>query len=349
MALLFAAGVLVQTFRHLSTTDPGFAAREGFSFYIYAPPALRRFGDGRSILRNVGANVAHDARRSRGRLFVVHPVQGRIESRQGHHRGGRRSLASGRDFSRDDAAAAPRVALINQALADRQYAGVDPVGRYITFHGGEHRRIVGILRNVRETSLDLAPEPQLILPFSRDPSRGRYVMIRSAGPPGTVHDAVTRVVAALDPGIVAAAFRPMDDLVSKAVAPQRFRAVLVAALGAVAVLLAAIGVYGTVGQTVARQTREIGIRMALGEEATRVRRRVVGRALLVSSGGAGVGAVLALGAGRWPSTMIVGVSAHDGSLLALAAVSLVLVAAAAAYVPACRASRLDPLVALRAE
>ena len=141
----------------------------------------------------------------------------------------------------------------------------------------------------------------------------------------------------------------MSDRLADLLAPQRFRASLIGGLGVLALLLSTLGIYGVVAYAVGRQTREIGVRMALGEEPQRVRRRVVASALRMAGAGVAVGIVLALGASRWLAAFLVGVDARDPRMLVAAAAVLTIVATLAAYIPARRASRIDPLTALRAD
>ena len=141
----------------------------------------------------------------------------------------------------------------------------------------------------------------------------------------------------------------MDDRVREALAPQRFRAALTGGLGMLALALSTLGIYAVVAYGVGRQTREIGVRMALGEDAGQVRRRVVTSALRMASGGVVVGSLLALFTSRWLSTFVVGVDPRDPLMLGGAALTLGVVAMLAAYIPARRASRIDPLAALRSD
>jgi len=143
--------------------------------------------------------------------------------------------------------------------------------------------------------------------------------------------------------------RVEGEIVRDALAPQRFRASLIAALGALALVLSTLGIYGVVAYAVSRQTREIGVRMALGEEQSAVRRRVLLSALRMAGLGIGLGVVLALASSKWLSAFVVGVQPRDPMTLGAVALLLVSVTALAAYIPARRASRIDPLVALRAD
>jgi ABC-type antimicrobial peptide transport system permease subunit len=141
----------------------------------------------------------------------------------------------------------------------------------------------------------------------------------------------------------------MDERLSDLLAPERFLASLIGGLGVVALLLSTLGIYGVVAYAVGRQTREIGVRMALGEEPHRVRRRVVLSAFWMAAAGAAAGVALALGASRWLAAFLVGVDPRDPRMLVAAAALLTVVALLAAYVPAHRASQIDPLVALRSD
>jgi ABC-type antimicrobial peptide transport system permease subunit len=181
------------------------------------------------------------------------------------------------------------------------------------------------------------------------PRRSRYFLIRSDLPSDQVLTAARAALRRIDGTIALTDVSTMERRVDASLGAQRFRAALMAALGGLALVLAVVGIYGVVAQTVTRRTREIGIRMALGEAAHEVQRRVVVDALRVASVGIVAGVVLALLAGKWLTVFLVNVSPYDARLLGGAAVALAVVVSAAAYGPARRAARVDPVTALRAD
>ena len=175
------------------------------------------------------------------------------------------------------------------------------------------------------------------------------MVVSANGAPLSLLPDVRAAIRSVDPTIPISDVRTMTDRLSHAAATQRFRAALISTLGVLALLLATIGIYGVVASAVVRRTREIGVRMALGEESSRVRRRVVTEAIGMAGAGIAVGVAGAVVAGRWMATFLVGVSPTDVRMLIGAAVMLVFMTIVAAYVPARRASEVDPMVALRSE
>ncbi len=370
LALLFSSVLLVQTLRTLVTTDPGFDTSSVMTFQVAAPSARyptgvdmqRYFSEVDARLRQLPGvaevatssdmpytgNSSRDVfiMKERGDLKDQNPqvllsmVSPTFWSVVGT------PIENGRAFTRDDHANAPNVVIINEALAARYYPGQDPVGRWIDFNR-EDWQIVGVAGSMRMTSMAAAPEPQLYLPAEQNPRSGRYVLVRSAGALPPAVDDIRRVMAELDPTIAMTEIATLEDRTERATAPERFRAVLFSSLGLIALVLSSLGIYGVLADSVTRRTREIGIRMALGEEQGAVKRRVVGSAFKTVVVGAAVGVVLAIGAGRWLTQFLVGVDPWNIPALVATVSVLTLVALAAAYVPARNASRVDPLVALR--
>jgi len=257
-------------------------------------------------------------------------------------------LIRGRTFTTQDGEHAPKVVVVNEALARRVYPNEDPVGRVIQWNRDEWE-IVGVVSSMRMNTIVDPAEAELYATFDQLQDRGRFVLVKSALPPDQLLAQVRTSLRAIDPTIAMTSIATMDERVRDAVAPQRFRAALIGGLGVLALLLSTLGVYGVVAYAVNRQTREIGIRMALGEDRGAVRRRVVLDALRIAGLGAAGGVLLALAASQWLSAFIVGVRPRDPVMLVLASGILLGVAALASYFPARRASRIDPLTALRSD
>jgi predicted permease len=259
------------------------------------------------------------------------------------------SLLRGRSFTAQDDSSSEHVVMINEVLARRIYPGQDPVGRLVAWNGQPHWRIVGVLATTRQYSLSEEPTPILYVPERQAPRRSRYVVVRSDAPAEQVIASARIALRRIDPTIALTDIETMERRIDRSLGAQRFRAALMATLGALALLLAVIGIYGVVAYSVSRRTREIGIRMALGEASGAVRRRVVIDAFRSASWGLGIGVGLALLSGRWLMSFLVDVSPHDGAMLAVAFALLSAVVVAAAYGPARRAARVDPVAALRAD
>jgi hypothetical protein len=258
-------------------------------------------------------------------------------------------LRRGRSFTPQDDSASEHVVMINDDLARRRYAGEDPVGRLITWNGQQHWRIVGVLGTTRLQSLAEEPMPMLYVPEAQAPRRSRYLVIRGDAPAEQVIASARVALRQIDPTIALTDIATMERRIDTSLGVQRFRAALMATLGALALALAVIGIYGVVAYSVSRRTREIGIRMALGEASHSVRRRVVLDAFRSASWGLAIGVGLALLSGKWLTSFLVDVSPHDGGMLAVAFGLLAAVVVAAAYGPARRAARVDPVTALRAD
>jgi ABC-type antimicrobial peptide transport system permease subunit len=192
-------------------------------------------------------------------------------------------------------------------------------------------------------------KPVLYIPEAQAPRQSRYVVVRGNASAKEIMSAARARLREIDPTVALTDVATMDERIASSLGAERFRAVLMATLGTLALVLAIVGIYGVVAYSVSRRTREIGIRMALGEASHEVRRRVVADALRVASGGLVIGLALALLGGKWLAAFLVGVSPNDGRLLAATVGVLVAVVAATAYGPARRAAKADPMTALRAD
>ncbi|HUQ82191.1 MAG TPA: ABC transporter permease, partial [Gemmatimonadaceae bacterium] len=257
-------------------------------------------------------------------------------------------LVAGRTFSPNDAAGSPRVIVVNDELARRVYGNEDPVGRMVSYRNYDWQ-IIGVVASMRMQSLAEPPEPELYTSLTQDLRRYHYVFVKSAIAPEQLVSQMRQSLRRVDPTVAMTEVASMEQRVRDALAPQRFRASLIAGLGILALVLSTLGIYGVVAYAVSRQTREIGVRMALGEDQSSVRRRVLFSALRMAVVGVALGAVLAMFASTWLSAFVVGVRARDPLTLGAAALLIAAVTAVAAYIPARRASRIDPLVALRAD
>ncbi len=259
-------------------------------------------------------------------------------------------LRRGRWFTEHDAADAPPVVIINQAFADRYFHGVDPIGRRVDSQwGGEGwQEVVGVVGNVRHDALDLPINPEIYMAFAQRPMTGMALVLRAGDPVG-IATAVRDQVRAIDPNLPVYAARTMDDLLASSVGARRFTATLLGVFAGLALFLAAVGLYGVLATWVSQRRREIGIRLALGARDDDVLRLVVGRGLLLTSIGIGLGLAGGLVAGRMISGLLFGVTAHDPVVLAGLPLLVTAVTLAACWVPARRAARVDPMLALRCD
>jgi predicted permease len=272
-------------------------------------------------------------------------------------------LKAGRDFSDSDVAPRippppaqpgatqtppPRAVILNETLARTLYPGVDPVGR-VASSNGNPLTIVGIVDDVRQTSLDEAPANQMYLALAQGGGAGMDLIIRSSLPTASLLPVVRKTLADVDPRIVTTDIRLIEDLVDRAVSPRRFMVSLLGGFSVLAMALASLGIYGVVSYGVSQRAAEIGVRMALGATAGDVRRTVISETLRMALVGIAVGAGVSLALARVISSLLFATSATDPMTFGLMVVLLTMVALVAGYLPARRASRIDPMRALRAE
>jgi predicted permease len=262
-------------------------------------------------------------------------------------------VREGRAFTDTDGAGAPEVVILNQALARRLYGGTGAVGRRLKLvspdQGDGWRIVVGVVDDVRYSGLDDPGEAAIYTPFAQTPFLWTYVMVRTQGPPMALAGAIRAAVSSVDPALEAAAVKPMADVMAETVAQPRFNVLLLSALAGLALVLAAVGIYGVISYSVVQRTKEIGIRMALGADRRDVVRLVTGESLRLAAMGVVAGLLGAAAGARVLSTLLFEVRPTDAATYASAAGFLVLVALAASAVPAWRATRVAPVSALRAE
>jgi putative ABC transport system permease protein len=266
-------------------------------------------------------------------------------------------LVRGRLFTADDRLNTPQVALITQAAARQYFPGEDPVGKKITLgwgrDGSKQRaggEVVGIIGDVKDAALDEPDPPQIYLPYAQWPVQSMSLVLEAAVPPETIAEAARHEVYALDSSLPVGNVRTLDQLVARSISQPRFYMTLLTVFAVVALALAAIGIFGVLSYAVAQRTREIGIRMALGAHQGTVVRLVVREAMIMAIAGVVCGLLAALALARAiVSRLLFETSPHDPTTFVAVAAVLAAVALLAAYLPARRATRVDPIVALRAE
>ncbi|MGH7507335.1 MAG: FtsX-like permease family protein, partial [Longimicrobiales bacterium] len=268
------------------------------------------------------------------------------------------SLVAGRFLTSADGIDGRMVAVINETMAARYWPGRNALGQ--RFHLGTRDQpwieIVGIARDVRHNAVIEDPRAEMYLPHAQfgratggSPPRGMSLVIRAAGDPLALVPAVREQVRLLDPRLPLSEIRTMDDVAADALAQPRFTSTLIAVFAMLSLALAGIGLYGVLSFTAARRTREIGIRMALGANRGSVAGLVMGEGVALAGAGAVIGLLAAVWATRFLDSQLYGVSPLDPLTFAIVPVVLIGVAAVASYLPARRAARVSPVVALRTE
>jgi predicted permease len=262
-------------------------------------------------------------------------------------------LLRGRTFVENDDPKGEPILIVNQELARQYFGSADPIGRHVRFGGAASAnpwmRIVGVVGNVLSDRVEQAPRPMLYRPLTQASSLSMAIVVRTSGDPARLAEPLTRAVRDADPDQPTHSVRSMADVQAAATASRRFAMQLVGGFALLALVLAAIGIYGVMAYLVSQRTREIGIRMALGARPASVVGLVMSYALALAVGGVLVGIVGAAVLTRLIAGMLFGVSPSDPLTFATIALTLIATALAATLTPARRAARVDPMVALRAE
>ncbi|MGC1385427.1 MAG: ABC transporter permease [Candidatus Acidiferrales bacterium] len=262
-------------------------------------------------------------------------------------------LLAGRTFSEHDTMSAPRVTLISKTLAQRYFPNEDPIGKQLSFSfppdPGTSREIVGVVGDVRDVALDRTPGPMMYVPFAQAPLPGAGVIVRSSMSTANVAAAVRRCVAKIDKDLPVDDVKKMPEELEQSVAQPRFRTLLLGLFAAMALVLAATGIFGVISYSVSCRAHDIGIRVALGASRTSILRMILRETLLLAIAGLALGVPCALAASHLIAHLLFDVSANDALTLASVGFILAIVAAVAGYIPARRAMEVDPMLALRHE
>ncbi len=371
MVLLAGAGLFARTLMNLKRTDPGFRPDGVLTFALQPQLAGYQGAREEALMRGLRERLAalpgveavamaglgpFGGGRSSGSLFVEgyaaapdeDPGADRDNVSAGFFRALGIPIAAGREFDERDYAAAAPVAIINEALARKYFRGRNPLGMRIGGNPKLEYRIVGVARDIRGHLLRLPPEPFVYLSHAQRPPPRTVVYIRGGGP--GVGQAAQRVVREMAPGLPVTDMKTLERRIEEqSMFATRSIAMLAAAFGFLATVLAAVGLYGVVAYSVARRTVEIGLRMALGAVPRDIYRLVLRETGALVLAGALVGFPAALVLGHVAESYLFEVNAYDPLLPAAALALLVLVALAAAAAPARKAARTDPMLALRAE
>ena len=262
-------------------------------------------------------------------------------------------LLRGRFFSEQDSPSSPNVAIISETLSRRYFPNQDPIGRQMRFgllsNSNVSREIIGVVGDVRDVALSRKPGPMMYVPFVQAPLWGGEVVVRSSSSVSSVAAAIRRTVRSIDKDLPVTDVESFPKAVVASVAQERFRTLLMSSFSGIALILAAVGIFGVISYSVSQRTHEIGIRIALGAQQHNVLRLILGQGTKLALLGLGAGAVAALLLTRLMASLLYGVSATDPLTFGAVCIILLAVAVTACYVPARRAMRVDPMVALRHE
>src|SRR5499426_1773912 len=376
LALLVGAGLLTRSFIELLRVDPGFATERALALETMI--GRNRNAEQRIALveqtlprvqslpgvRAVGITSAlpfHDNQ-------VLTPASVRIENRASapgqdptayvinvtpeYLRTLGAPLLRGRDLNQFDKADATPVALVNNSMASRHWPMEDPVGKKISFAVSGRAvtcEIVGVVGDVRPNGLDSAPRLEIYLPYAQSPASLVTWVVRTTGDPLNELGAIKEKIREGNPTQTFLSIATMDQLVDRTISQRRFNMMLLASFASLALILAAVGLYGLISYTTARRTQEIGVRMALGAQTGDVLKLVIGQGIKLALIGVLIGMGGALAVTRLMRSLLFGVSAIDPLTFAAIAASLTLVALVACWLPARRATKVDPLAAIRSE
>jgi predicted permease len=300
---------------------------------------LRR--DGESLSFGIAGRAEPSAaEQPRGRLLQVSP---------GFFSVAGVPLIAGREFTAADRDDSPVVVVINDAMRQRYWPGTDPVGEFVVLGGDVSAEIVGLVEDIRQVSLAEAPEPTLYIPQAQNSRRGMAFVLRTAGDPSLLLPAIRGTIQDVDPDQPIEHIGTMRSVVASSTARPRFFSSLLLSFAALALLLAAFGIYGVVSNSVSRRISEIGIRVALGATRGELIGMILKQSMLPVFSGAIAGIVISLAATRVLSSILYGVSATDLTTFVSVPLLLMAVAAVACLFPARRAVRIDPTEALRTE
>ncbi len=373
LVLLIGAGLLLKSLASLRAVDPGFRPGNVLTLQLSLPETryARNEQRGAFVAEAVRRLEALPGVRAAGAASSL-PLSGGMNSYSFEIEGGGApagehlsaeqdsvtpnyfaalgmTLVRGRLFTAQDRASAQPVVVINETVARRFFPNQDPLGRRITIAGPDPGAIVGIVRDVKQYALDRESPPHIYSPQSQKPDTDVTLFVRADGPPMNLASAARAAILGVDHDQPVSEVQPLERVLNDSVAQRRLTLWLLGAFALVALLLAAVGIYGVVAYSVARRTPEIGIRLALGAQRSDVLAMVFKQGMALTLIGIALGLAGAFALTRFLSTLLFGVAAADPATFALVSLALAVVASLACLIPARRATKVDPLAALRRE
>ncbi len=376
LVLLAGAGLLVRSLVRLQHVDPGFVVEHAIAIEVSLPDTrypnaaarvafYRRLLDQlRTLPGSAAGAVASSLPLSGSDMGIGFTVEGQLNADPKAHLSAPYfavspdyfktmgiGLVKGRAFTDRDGEDAPNVAIVSETMAKRYWPNQDPVGQRLTMgiNNSGPREIVGIVRDVKGAELREQAQPQMYAPFAQTPWPFLSAVVRTEADPASAGGALRAALVAIDRDQPPGEVKTFAQYVSRAIAEPRFNALLVGSFATLALLLAGFGLYGVMAYSVAQRSREIGIRLALGAQPSDVRALVVGQACRLGGIGIGLGLAGALLATRVIGDLLFGVGPNDPATFAAVSGLLLAVLLAGAYLPARRATRMDPMVALRTD
>ena len=378
LVLLIGAGLLFRSFRSLQRVDPGFDSKNLLTMYVSLPPSkypdaermlaffeelLRRLKTLPGVMGSAATTLVPLAEGNWTASFFPEGQEPRTGEAlllasmrlvtPGYFRTMGIPLKRGRDFTERDDSKTPGVVVVDAGAARRLWPGQDPLGKRITFSDSAANAtwltVVGVVGEIKDAALDRESMIHVYGPYTQRPVRSMFIALRAGTDPAGILPAVRREVHSIDPDQPLFAVRTMESYVDDALAQPRFRSSLISLFAGIALLLAALGVYAVISYSVAQRTHEIGIRMTLGARTPDVVKLVLGQGLPPILVGTFIGLVTALAFSRVLESLLYGVSARDPATFAGVSLLLVWVALTACFLPARRAARVDPMIALRYE
>lgn len=376
LVLLVGAGLMIKSFIRLQAVDPGFKPERILAVDLALPsvkykeaPQQVAFWDqllGRvSQLPGVERAAAVTALPLSGGAILSFDIEGRPAPPAGQEPDAEYrvvtpgyfetmgiSLARGSGFTEQHTSNVPAVTIINETLARKYFPGEDPIGKRINLGNPETspwRTIIGVVRDIRQQALEEEPYPQMYAPYAQFPSRAMTLVARTSSNPSGLVPIIRSELSSMDKDQPLFNVRTMEQVMSESISRQRFNMLLIAIFACVGLVLASVGIYGVMSYVVTLRTHEIGVRMALGASARDVLKMVVRQGMILAFAGTGVGLVAAFLLTRLISSLLFDVRATDPLTYILISVLLIAIALLACFIPARRATRVDPMVALRYE
>lgn len=380
VVLLAGAGLLLRSFVSLLRVDPGFAADkvvaiQAFIWDRYSKPELREVYTRETLekietlpgVEAAGVTTAIPLLESSQTSSLPFAVEGKPPQPPGQEPVAQFTIASanyfsaigarllnGRLFNKFDAKDTPRVALINETMAKRNWPGENPVGAKFTLkrggrdaRGGTTLEVIGTVTDQRQDGLEKTPRQEFFIPYAQAPSGSTIFVVRTKGDPNALLQSLKARIWESDKTQPFYAVTTMDELLSNSLKARRFNLVLLGALAMLALTLASVGIYGVMSFTTGQRTHEIGVRMALGAQTRDIMKLVVGQGMTLTLVGLAIGLLASFALTRFLSSLLFNISPTDPVTFALISILLTGVALLACYFPARRATRVDPLVALR--